>query len=91
MRTTTFSSKQDTFSLAFSLQAPHLWKVKCAFLYLDQIYQKSTMGEDYTNMLLKKGEKNFRKGSPWMIREITFGHLATCGSYQIKNKGSWVC
>lgn len=62
VRTTTFSSKQDTFSLAFSLQAPHLWKVKFAFPYLDQIYQKSIMGEDYTNMLLKKEKKKFQKG-----------------------------
>ena len=52
------------------------------------------MGDDYTNMLLKKGKKNcskhFRKGSPWKITETTFGQSATCGSKQIKKKGSYV-
>lgn len=97
VRTTTFSSKQDTFGETIQTdpfhyrQAPHLWKVKFAFLCSDQIYQKSHNGR-WLHQHAVEGEKNhdkhFRKGSPWGIRKTTFGQLATCGSNQMET--TWV-
>lgn len=42
-------------------------------------------------MQLKKENtcnKHFRKGSPGKVTETTLGQLVTCGSNQIKKKGS---